>query len=75
MCLAAVFFIMNSFDVCTGFGAEVLKQVIPEVIAMLLPARDSHPPYTTQSKPPSALLGPALVMRVLAENGKHEVPP
>lgn len=45
-------------------------QVIPEVVDMLLPTHDSHPPYTSQSKPPSALLGPALVMRVLAENGR-----
>lgn len=60
----------NPFDHYTGFGAEVLKQVMPEIVDMLLPTHDSHPPYTSQSKPPSALLGPALVMRVLAENGE-----
>ncbi|KAN0092582.1 hypothetical protein V8E55_003366 [Tylopilus felleus] len=58
----------------TWFGVEALKQVIPEVVNMILPTNDStsqqvvHVPHTRQSKPPSSLLGPAFVMRVLANN-------
>lgn len=57
-------------DLRTGFGAEVVMQVIPEVVNMLLPTYDPHPPYASLSKSPATLLGPALVMRVLAENGE-----
>lgn len=65
------------FEFCAGFGVEALKQVIPEVVNMILPTNDStsqqvvHVPHTRQSKPPSSLLGPAFVMRVLANNGEQ----
>ncbi|KAF8124786.1 hypothetical protein EV363DRAFT_1403054 [Boletus edulis] len=61
----------------TRFGVEALKQVIPEVVDTILPTHDSNTqqaintPYTIQSKPPSSLLGPAFVIRVLANNGEQ----
>lgn len=67
----------DPFEFCAGFGVEALKQVIPEVVNMILPTNDStsqqvvHVPHTRQSKPPSSLLGPAFVMRVLANNGEQ----
>ncbi|KAG6372231.1 hypothetical protein JVT61DRAFT_8031 [Boletus reticuloceps] len=62
------------FDLCAGFGVEALKQVIAEVVDTILPTHDSNTqqaintPYIIQSKPPSSLLGPAFVIRVLANN-------
>lgn len=58
---------------------EALKQVIPEVVNMILPRNGSdsqqvvHAPYIRQSKPPSSLLGPAFVLRTLANNGEQAV--
>ena len=46
---------------------------------MILPRNGSdsqqvvHAPYIRQSKPPSSLLGPAFVLRILANNGEQAV--
>ena len=69
----------NCFDLQAGFGVEALKQVIPKVGSMLLPNHESdsrqatHLSSSNQSKLPSSLLGPAFVLRVMAQNGKQPV--
>ncbi|KAI9566938.1 hypothetical protein HD554DRAFT_1079571 [Boletus coccyginus] len=53
----------------TWFGVEALKQVIPEVVNMILPVHDSsHQQAASQPRTLSSLLGPAFVVRVLANN-------
>ncbi|KAG8212876.1 hypothetical protein J3R82DRAFT_11208 [Butyriboletus roseoflavus] len=58
----------------TWFSVEALKQVIPNVVNMLLPnygpdsQRATNLPSSNQSKLPSSLLGPAFVLHIMAEN-------
>ena len=67
---------VNPFDLHSGFGVEALKQIIPEVVNMILPVHESNNQHAAnalcanQLKPLSSLLGPAFVMRVLANNGE-----
>ena len=71
----------NCIDLRVGFGIEALKEanMIPNVIDMLLPNHHADgrqaASFTSpnQSQLPASLLGPAFVLRVMAENGKHLV--
>ncbi|KAG8212883.1 hypothetical protein J3R82DRAFT_11216 [Butyriboletus roseoflavus] len=54
----------------TWFGVEALKPIIPTVGNMLLPNHDTENQQAAhdQSNLPSSLLGPAFVLRVMAQN-------
>lgn len=72
----ATFHTADRPDFRTGFGVEAVEQAMPEVVDLILPTHNSSQeatsvPHISQSKPPSSLLGPALVLRILAENGKQ----
>lgn len=67
-------------DSRAGFGVEALKQAIPEVAKMILLPRiqnsNGQPAVTipqTGQRTPSSLFGPALVLHVLAENGRQMI--
>ena len=71
----------NCIDLRVGFGIEALKQdtMIPNVIDMLLPNQNADSQQaasfasSNRSQLPASLLGPAFVLRVMAENGKKLV--
>lgn len=74
VCATLSFRTANPFDLHLGFGVEALKQVIPEVVNMILPMHDSsHQQAASQPRTLSSLLGPAFAVRVLANNGEQTI--